>query len=193
MEEIYKLKEIQTKYVFTNKIVKRIILFVWIAGLLVYTFACIFFKSGFMPWFILAFGYSSIFGIVSLTMFLFPKNNIEYKYLKDTGKKDLAYIVDVGFSSHGAINPLVTFNLYYITVLYDNKLFNMYKFDGTSISYKILTSLLKDVSSYPIQKVVKIPIDVYTYKNKIYADFENVDLSKIEDFEEAKKIVESQI
>ena len=70
---------------------------------------------------------------------------------------------------------------------------NMYKFDGTSISYKILTSLLKDFSSYPIQKVVKIPIDVYTYKNKIYADFENVDLSKIEDFEEAKKIVESQI
>ncbi len=38
---------------------------------------------------------------------------------------------------------------------------------------------------------VKIPIDIYGYKDKIYADLESVDLSKLSGYEEAKKFIEN--
>lgn len=66
---------------------------------------------------------------------------------------------------------------------------NIYRLKDNN-AYKILKVLL-DMQSYPINKIVKIPVDVYRYKNKIYVDFENLDLSKIDGFEEAKKVVEN--
>lgn len=211
MEEKYKLQELQTKDIFTNKTLKKAILTIWLIGVIIISILNII--EPFL-WFIFAFAYSSIFGILSLTIYLFPKNNTEYKQLKDIGKKEQAYIVDTGFSRHSYSmrtgvnifdivkviksgnfskidslgNDRNTYKLFYITILYNGSLKNIYKFDGNSISYRILQVLLE---TYPTKRVKKIPIEVYCYKNKIYIDFESVDLTKVEGFEEARKIVEN--
>ncbi len=211
MEEKYKLQELQTKDIFTNKTLKKAILTIWLIGVIIISILNI--TEPFL-WFIFAFAYSSIFGILALTIYLFPKNNTEYKQLKDIGKKEQAYIVDTGFSRHSYSmrtgvnifdivkviksgnfskidilgNDRNTYKLFYITILYNGSLKNIYKFDGNSISYRILQVLLE---TYPTKRVEKIPIEVYCYKNKIYIDFESVDLTKVEGFEEARKIVEN--
>ena len=211
MEEKYKLQELQTKDIFTNKTLKKAILTIWLIGVIIISILNI---TEHFLWFIFAFAYSSIFGILSLTIYLFPKNNTEYKQLKDIGKKEQAYIVDTGFSRHSYSmrtgvnifdivkviksgnfskidslgNDRNTYKLFYITILYNGSLKNIYKFDGNSISYRILQVLLE---TYPTKRVKKIPIEVYCYKNKIYIDFESVDLTKVEGFEEARKIVEN--
>ena len=133
----------------------------------------------------MAFAYSSMFGILALTIYFFPKNNNEYKYLKNIGKKDKAYIVGVGFSLHGRS----CFKLYYIKILYNEKFINIYKLKYNN-AYKILELILNS-HSFPLKKAVKIPVDIYLYKNKIYADFENINLSALEGYEEAKKIIEN--
>ena len=46
------------------------------------------------------------------------------------------------------------------------------------------------LDSYPVKEQKKIPIDLYVHKNKVYADLETVDLSKVEGYEEAVKLVE---
>lgn len=216
MEEKYILQELQTNDIFTNKTLKRLLFIIWLIGVIIISILTI--TEPFL-WFIFAFAYSSIFGILTLTIYLFPKNNTEYKQLKDIGKKEQAYIIDTGFSRHGNSRGIIfkrsgvsifdygkliksgnfskidsmgsdryTYKLFYITILYNGSLKNIYKFDGNSISYRILQVLLE---TYPTKRVEKIPIDVYCYKNKIYADFESVDLTKVESFEEARKIVEN--
>lgn len=211
MEEKYILQELQTNDIFTNKTLKRALFIIWLIGVIIISILNI--TEPFL-WFIFAFAYSSIFGILALTIYLFPKNNTEYKQLKDIGKKEQAYIVDTGFSRHSYSmrtgvnifdivkviksgnfskidslgNDRNTYKLFYITILYNGSLKNIYKFDGNSISYRILQVLLE---TYPTKRVEKIPIEVYCYKNKIYIDFESVDLTKVEGFEEARKIVEN--
>ena len=211
MEEKYILQELQTNDIFTNKTLKRALFIIWLIGVIIISILNI--TEPFL-WFIFAFAYSSIFGILALTIYLFPKKNTEYKQLKDIGKKEQAYIVDTGFSRHshsrrpgvnifdivkviksGDISKIdsmgsdrYTYKLFYITILYNGSLKNIYKFDGNSISYRILQVLLE---TYPTKRVEKIPIEVYCYKNKIYIDFESVDLTKVEGFEEARKIVEN--
>ena len=82
MEEKYKLQELQTKDIFTNKTLKKAILTIWLIGVIIISILNI--TEPFL-WFIFAFAYSSIFGILALTIYLFPKNNTEYKQLKDIG------------------------------------------------------------------------------------------------------------
>lgn len=56
-------------------------------------------------------------------------------------------------------------------------------------AYEIL-KLILDSHTYPVEKAVNIPVDIYIYKNKIYVDFESVKLSTLEGYEEAKNVVE---
>lgn len=130
-----------------------------------------------------------LFIVLALTIHFYPKNNIDNKNLKNIGKKDCAYIIDTGFSRYGAALFNFRHKLFYIKIFYDGKTMNIYRLKDNN-AYKILKVLL-DMQSYPINKIVKIPVDVYRYKNKIYVDFENLDLSKIDGFEEAKKVVEN--
>ncbi len=78
--------------------------------------------------------------------------------------------------------------LFYIEILYDRKKYKIHKIKYNK-GYRILKVIL-DSGNYPIKKEIEIPIDIYLYKNKIYADLDSVDLSKVEGYEEAKKIVE---
>lgn len=127
----------------------------------------------------------SILVILILTINSFPQYNKDYKIIKKIGKKMKSNIIDIGFTCHGRSWS----KYFYITVLYDEKTVKIYRMKENK-EYRILRVLL-DQQDYPVIKRIQIPIDIYVYKNKIYADLESVDLSKISGYEEAKKIVKS--
>lgn len=127
----------------------------------------------------------SILVILILTINSFPQYNKDYKIIKKIGKKMKSHIIDIGFTCHGRTCS----KYFYITVLYDEKTIKIYRMKENK-EYRILRVLL-DQQDYPVIKRIQIPIDIYVYKNKIYADLESVDLSKISGYEEAKKIVKS--
>ena len=217
MEEKYKLQEIQNDNIFTSKKVKYLLFIIWLIGVILLS-VLIFLISKFIGISLLiAFIYSFIFGMIALYICLIPKNNKEYKYIKDIGKKDTAYIVDTGFthyshSGHSGGNPIVSIaivaafsysaikrhghiknenssrNLYYITIVYKEKVKNIYNLQDNN-AYEIL-KLILDTHTYPVAKPINIPVDVYVYGNKLYVDFESVKLSTLEGYEEAKNVIE---
>jgi len=76
---------------------------------------------------------------------------------------------------------------YYITVFYNNS----YYIDIKSIKYNdayVLLGML--LNPFPIKEKIQVPIDVYLYKNKVYADLNSVKIHEIEGYEECKKIIE---
>ena len=73
---------------------------------------------------------------------------------------------------------------YYLCIRYNEK--NMKIFVKNNKTFKILDLLLKP---YPINKKIEIPVDMYIYKGNRYVDIENVNLTKIEGYSEAEKIV----
>lgn len=101
MEEKYRLQELQTDGIFTNKKVRYLLLIIWLIGTILLSVCIFFVTKSILALLIIAFGYSCIFGIIALSLYLFPKNNKEYEYIKNIGKKDTAYIVDTGFSQYG--------------------------------------------------------------------------------------------
>ena len=218
MEEKYKLQELQSNNIFVNKKVNYLLFIIWLVGVILLSVLIFFTANSILAMLLFAFSYSCIFGILALYIYLFPKNNKDYKYIKNIGKKDTAYIVDTGFSQYGHHgnnvndNPIVTltiaaifsyiaikrhgriknensrYNLYYITIVYKEKVKNIYQLQDNN-AYKIL-KLILDTHTYPVEKAINIPVDIYVYKNKIYVDFESVILSSLEGYEEAKKVVE---
>lgn len=80
---------------------------------------------------------------------------------------------------------------YFITIVYDDSKKNI---DITDIkndkAYKLLSMLF---DPYPIKASIRIPIDVYIYKNKVYPDLESTDFTKIEGYEEALSIINKSI
>lgn len=134
---------------------------------------------------IFAFGCNSLLGITILTINFSPQYNKDYRKIRDIGTKNKGYIIDTGFTCHGRIS----YKYFYITVLYNKKTIKVYRIKDNK-QYKILKILLNS-EDYPVTNYVKIPIDIYGYKDKIYADLESVDLSKLSGYEEAKKFIEN--
>lgn len=71
-------------------------------------------------------------------------------------------------------------------VVFDNKSTMVYDILEND-AFSILKMLLDE---YPFETVNTVPVDVYTYKNKVYVDLESVDLSKVDGYEEAVKMLE---
>lgn len=137
-------------------------------------------------------------GLPILMIYLFPQYNKDYKEIKKTGHRKKGYIVDNGYSVHsrGAMwndrrGILEDWRKYfYIKVVYENQVKSIYRLKCNK-AYKIL-ELLLDSQDYPVRHVVKIPIDVYVDKKKVYADLESVDLLKIKGYGDAKKMLENK-
>ena len=98
MEEKYKLQELQTNNIFANKKLKYLLFTIWLIGVILLSVLIFFTANSILAMLLFAFSYSCIFGILALYIYLFPKNNKDYKYIKNIGKKDTAYIVDTGFT-----------------------------------------------------------------------------------------------
>ncbi len=217
MEEKYKLKELKTDNIISIKKIKTLLFTIWLIGVIIISILIFIATKSIGATLLIAFSYSCIFGIFALFIYLFPKNNKEYEYIKNIGKKDTAYIVDTGFSQYGhsvhlSGNPIVSIaiaaafsyaiikrhghiknensrrNLYYITIVYKEKVKNIYNLQDNN-AYEIL-KLILDSYTYPVAKPINIPVDVYVYGNKLYVDFDSVKLSTLEGYEKAKNVIE---
>lgn len=183
MENKYKLQYLQTIDIWNSKTTKIILFSIWLIVVLFLIIVSIISPDNFLGMLLLIFAYSCMFGIIALSIFLSPKNNKDYEYLKNIGQKENSYIVDAGFSRHKY------YKLFYFTLFYDEKLTNIYKLNDND-AYYLLKVILDSYSSH-VEKSLKIPIEIYCYKNKLYADLDSVDLSKLPGYEEAKKVIEN--
>lgn len=191
MEDIYKLQEVQDTNIFSYKL-KKYLFIIWLLGSI--------FSIGInmnLNWskftnmivsIMCVIGYSGIILPFILMIHFFPQYNKDYKNIKDTGEKHKSYIIDTGFSSH---RILLKYKYFYITILYKEKNVKIYRLKDNK-AYKIL-QLLLDSQTYPVKDTIEIPIDIYVYKNKIYADLESVNLSSLSGYDDAKQIVDNNI
>ena len=149
-------------------------------------------------------GLLAIIGIIYQIYSIIEEDKIRNKEIWKNGEKHKAYIIDIGYirkirmgrmhitqkisySNQNIDHHIVD---YYITILYDNS----YYADIYSIQYnKAYMMLGMLLNPYPIKEKIEVPIDIYVYKNKVYADLDSVDLAKIQGYEECKKIIEETL
>ena len=127
------------------------------------------------------------------------KHNIKTKELWKNGEKKLGYIVNNGYIvqvGYGRYNRSVYKVEYleyneehvivdsYISIEYDETKHIDIQSIKNNKTFKVLGMLL---NPYPVKEIIKIPIDIYVYKNKAYADLDSVDLSKIKGYDELVK------
>lgn len=127
-----------------------------------------------------------IFGIICI---LYEKNitsskNINKNKIKEIGSKEQGFIIQVGI--YYTYRPKTEHN--YIIIIYKEKEIKISDLKDNN-AFKILKLLL---DPYPIEKNIKIPIDIYIYNNSIYAELDSVDLSKVNGYTEAKEIVNKE-
>lgn len=112
---------------------------------------------------------------------LLGKRNYDMKNLKEIGTKVNGEIVEIKklkyYRSYRFSETLV--------VTYEDKCILVYDILENE-AFRVLKILLDE---YPLKKQKTIPIDVYTYKNKVYVDLESVDLSRVEGYKEALEIL----
>ena len=122
--------------------------------------------------------------MLTLLFNCFPLYNKDYKKIKNIGEKNEAYIVGTGYSCFDRTRE----EYFYISILYKEDIRKIYRMKYNK-AYKLL-EVLFDLRLYPVKKEsLKIPIDIYVYKDKIYADLESVCLSAVPGYDEAKKAV----
>ena len=117
------------------------------------------------------------------------------KKFKKYGKKDIGYITS-------AYTETIHSNRGNMGVYRRNKYYSNYvHIDNIEVTYqneKIYIDILENNLGFKILKMLldphfvksKVPIDVYVYKNKIFADIESVDLTKVEGFDEIKDYID---
>ncbi len=92
MEEKYKLKELKTDNIFSIKKVKIFLFTIWLVSVLILSILIFIATKSIGATLLMAFSESCILGIFALSIYLYPKNNREYEYIKNIGKKDFAYM-----------------------------------------------------------------------------------------------------
>lgn len=108
-------------------------------------------------------------------------NNSDRKQIKEIGKKVKGEIVD--------IKKLKRYRSYEfsqcLVIVFENRTTMVYDILEND-AFSILKMLLDE---YPFQTINTVPVDVYTYRNKVYVDLESVDLSKVDGYDEAVKLL----
>ena len=131
--------------------------------------------------------FAVVYGVFPfLIHFIFKKLNKksveDVKNIKEIGKKVKGKIVDIKkvkrYRSYSYMQCLIVVFEDRSTTIYD-----MIENDA----FSILKMLLDE---YPLKTVNTVPVDVYMYKNKVYVDLESVELSKVDGYEEAVKLLE---
>lgn len=125
---------------------------------------------------------SNILIITVLILMITNSKNNNIDTIKSKGDKINAFITEAGSTIYK--NKRGTF--YYLCIRYNEK--KMKITVKNNKTFKILNLLL---NPYPITENIEIPVDMYIYKGNKYVDLENVELSKIKGYDEAKRIVEN--
>ena len=105
---------------------------------------------------------------------------------KQYGERKNAYIIYANIASSRRFHFIPPPEHGSIRIRYDNN----YEIIRGIKANKALRILILLLDKYPIDSKNSIPINIYVYNSKIYADLDNVDLSIVGGFEEAKKVVE---
>lgn len=119
--------------------------------------------------------------IALLILAIYDKKNITIEKIKNKGRRIKAFITATEVRHTRGI---CSRRYYYLCIRYDER--NMKIVVKNNKTFKILDLLLKP---YPINKKIEIPVYIYIYKGNRYVDLENVNLTKIEGYSEAEKIV----
>ena len=119
-------------------------------------------------------------------------NNIKQRNdkisIKEQGTKVSANIIETS-TIYKRTGRYGSIHVYCFTVIYDNDTKkSVIEFLLDNDAYELLKLLL---NPYPINEEVRIPIDIYVYKNEVYADLESVDFTKVERYDECKKVIDS--
>lgn len=147
----------------------------------------------------------TIVGIIYIVYSIKKENVIRNQELWRNGEKYLGNIVDIGYTRKTQVGMYNTIEKvsyfehntnhniidYHITILYNNSYYIDIKSIKYDKAYKLLAMSL--ISSYPIKEKLQIPIEIYKYKNKVYADLNSIDLTKVKGYEECKKLIEKSI
>lgn len=131
--------------------------------------------------------FAVIYGVLPfLFYFIFQqvsKKSVEnIKKIKEIGKKVEGKIVDI----KKVKRPRSYSYMQCLIVVFEDRSTTIYDIVEND-AFSILKMLLDE---YPLQTVNTVPVDVYTYKNKVYVDLENVDLSKVDGYEDAVRLLE---
>lgn len=175
--EKYKLECKERNYIFTKRllIVDCFSFIVIVVGVI---FIEGFHLSGnFMIYIIIIQFFVGLIYLLNSFLVFSPKNFKKY------GKKEIGYITEADTAVKDS-SRYGTMYYHYIEVTYNGKNINIPKVKNNK-GFKMLKMLLDPYFIKP-----KIPIDVYVYKNKLFADLDSVDLSKIKGFDELKDINE---
>lgn len=194
----YKLQEIKRNSIFFNQNVKRLLLIIWLVSTIYFIIKVITISEIEIKILMLTFifAYCIFFGAFVFSVYSYPIINSKNKKLKAIGKKMQGYIIDaenvcmtISTNDFLVQNSRKVFK-YWITIRYEERNIKIYRIKDNE-AYRVLKILL-DLGKYPIQRAIKIPIDIYVYKNEIYADLDSVDLTVVEGFEKAKKLVSNR-
>ena len=147
----------------------------------------------------------TILGIIYQIYSIMEENKIINHEIWKNGEKYTGYIADIGYTRkinilgrHYTIEKVTYSNYntshyiidYYITVLYNDSYYVDIKSIQYNKAYKLLAMLL---NPYPIKEKIEIPIDIYVYKNKVYADLNSVDFTKVKGYDECRNMIEKEI
>lgn len=108
--------------------------------------------------------------------------NENKKNLKEIGTKVEGKIVDIEKNYNYKIHK----STYTLVVVYGEKITRVNHIYENE-AFSLLQILLDE---YPFNTVNSVPVDVYTHKNKAYVDLESADFTKMEEYEEAIKLLE---
>lgn len=159
----------------TIKQVQDKIMFIIAIAFVVYTAISGMIRTNFSIGFII--GATLLVLVLAITLYLCTDRlNQDYKYLKEKGTNKEGRIIGIRDVIDGVPNQ------YYIVVEYDKKR-KMIKFLEKNRAYCVLWILITKFSAS------EVPIDIYVKGFKCYADLESVDLTKIDGYEEAIKLV----
>ena len=124
-----------------------------------------------------------------LTLFIIElykinRNVIDTSFI-NRGKKQRAYIIGTDVIRGGRHRLIKGYKL---LIFYEkNNITTGIYFIQDNKAFELLKLLL---NPYPVKEFVKIPIDTYIYNNKVYADLESIDLTKVKGYEECVKVLD---
>ncbi len=107
--------------------------------------------------------------------------------IKENGTKTPANIIDARtITKSSGLHNITRVKCF--TVVFDNDKAARIDFLEDNDAFALLELLL---NPYPIKEEISIPIDIYIYNNKVYADLESVDFTKVSGYEECKKVIDN--
>lgn len=176
MEDLYKLQE--KKYIYKNKREKYILnIFAGLLTIIIITVISIGTNRMIFLSLILAYSCIILFCIMCMRCSNIINDNYIYNDLKNIGMKKEAYITEIRLKRYKETFPFYGY-LFVITIWDGEKNIHIGRIKDNRAS-RTLKALLES-NSYHIKSSIKVPINIFLYKRKVYADLDSVNLTMVD-------------